>query len=63
MANLNIKLIMIVFSIIAVILVAGFGIWLAISGPVQKQQVKGAATSQEELIRQLEQSVFGDVVK
>lgn len=63
MANLNIKLIMIIFSIIAVVLVAGFGIWLALSGPVKKQEVKGAATSREELTRQLEQSVFGDVIK
>lgn len=63
MANLNIKLIMIIFSIIAIVLVVGFGIWLAISGPVQKKQVKGAATSREELVRQLEQSVFGDVIK
>ena len=31
MANLNIKLLMIIFSIIAVVLVAGFGIWMAIS--------------------------------
>ena len=30
MANLNIKLLMIIFSIIAVVLVAGFGIWMAI---------------------------------
>ena len=63
MTNLNIKLIMIIFSIIAVVSVAGFGIWLAVSGPVQKQQVKGAAASQEELIRRLEQSVVGDVIK
>lgn len=63
MANINIKLIIIIFSILAVVMVAGFGIWVALSGPVKKQEVKGAATSQEELIRQLEQSVFGDVIK
>lgn len=63
MANINVKLLMIIFSLLAVVLVAGFGIWVALSGSVKKQEVKGAVTSQEELIRQLEQSVFGDVIK
>lgn len=60
----NFKLIIIVLSIISVVLAAGFGIWITLN-PTQKpnQQVKGEAVSQEELIRQLEQSVFGDVIK
>lgn len=63
---MNIKLIMIIISALAFLMVAGFGIWVAVTGPAKQpkqQEVKGAATSQEELIRQLEQNVFGDVIR
>ena len=62
---MNIKLIMIIISTLALLMVAGFGIWVAVTGPAKQvtQEVKGAATSQEELIRKLEQNVFGDVIR
>lgn len=65
MTSVNFKSIIIIISAVSLILVTGFAVWIAVAGPMRKpaQQVKGAATSQEELVKELEQNIFGDAVK
>lgn len=62
---MNVRLIMIIISILALLLVGGFAVWVWLSGATKKQEVQGASTSasQDDLIRQLEQNVFGDVTR